>query len=56
MSDIVARMGIVGELLQFLWSRKLYWLIPLIISLVIFGLVLIMGSHPILGQFIYPLF
>ena len=56
MSEFVARMGIFGELLQFLWARKLYWLIPLIITLIVFALLIIMGSNPIVGQFIYPFF
>ncbi len=56
MRDMLARMGIIGELLQFLWRRKLYWLIPMIITLVIFAVLIILGSNPATQPFIYTLF
>ncbi|RMG89841.1 MAG: hypothetical protein D6712_01045 [Chloroflexi bacterium] len=53
--DISARMGIVGELFSFLWKRKLYWLIPMIIVLVVLiALIIIAGTGPG-GIFIYSL-
>ena len=56
MRDIIARLGIWGELLQFLWRRKLYWIIPLILILGIFALLIILGGNPVTAPFIYPLF
>jgi len=56
MRDFLARMGILGELLQFLWRRKLYWLIPMIITLIIFAVLIILGSNPATQPFIYTLF
>ena len=56
MRDFVARMGVLGELLQFLWRRKLYWLIPMIITLVIFAVLIIVGGASGGGAFIYTLF
>jgi hypothetical protein len=56
MRDMLARMGILGELLQFLWRRKLYWLIPMIITLILFAVLLILGSNPATQPFIYTLF
>lgn len=56
MNDFFARMGIVGELLQFLWERKLYWLIPMILVLIIFGAIIVLGSNPSTAPFIYTLF
>lgn len=45
-----------NELLSFLWKRKLWWLIPMIIVFVLFGiLVLVIGSSP-LAPIIYPIF
>ena len=32
-----ANLGVIGEFLEFLWERKLWWLIPLIIVLLLFG-------------------
>lgn len=56
MRDFVARMGILGELLMFLWKRKLYWLIPMILTLIIFAILIILGSNPATQPFIYTLF
>ena len=56
MNDVLVRMGIVGELLRFLWRRKLYWLIPMIITLIIFAILIIVGSNPATQPFIYTLF
>ena len=50
------RMGVLGELLAFLWKRKLYWMLPLVISLLVFAIVIIVGSAGPAGVFIYPLF
>lgn len=56
MQDFFMKIGILGELLAFLWKRKLYWLIPLIVTLLVFGIIIIIGSSGPLGAFIYPLF
>ena len=56
MSDMIPRMGILGELLQFLWRRKLYWLIPMIIMLALFIVLIILSSNPATAPFIYPMF
>lgn len=54
-SDFVSRLGIIGELLRFLWARKLWWLIPMIIALLVFGILMLLASSSILAPFIYPL-
>jgi hypothetical protein len=55
-SEFVARMGILGELLGFLWRRKLYWMIPMVLTLFIFAIIIILGSSGPGGVFIYTLF
>ncbi|HVO44326.1 MAG TPA: DUF5989 family protein [Aggregatilineales bacterium] len=52
----LSRLGILGELLRFLWARKLWWLIPMFLALLIFGLLILLGSSGPLGHFIYTLF
>ncbi len=54
--DFFMRLGILGELLTFLWKRKLYWLIPLIVTLLVFALLIVVGSAGPGGAFIYTLF
>jgi hypothetical protein len=48
--------GVVGELLGFLWARKLWWIIPMVTVLLLFGLLVIFGSASGLAPFIYTLF
>jgi len=54
--SMFSNVGIVGELLNFLWKRKLWWLIPMVAVLLIFGLLLIFASASGVGPFIYTLF
>jgi hypothetical protein len=48
--------GVMGELLGFLWSNKRWWLIPMVVMLLVFGLLIIVGSNPAIAPFIYTLF
>lgn len=51
-----SNIGVVGELVNFLWERKLWWLIPMVAVLLIFGLLVIFASASGVGPFIYTLF
>jgi hypothetical protein len=53
---LLTKLGIFGELLTFLWRRKLWWLIPMVVVLVLFGLVLIFTQSSVVAPFIYSLF
>jgi len=53
---LMSKLGIFGELLVFLWRRKLWWMIPMIIVLILFGLVLIFTQSSAVAPFIYTLF
>jgi len=53
---VLSRMGILGELLRFLWRRKLWWLIPLIVMLILFVILLVAAQGSALAPFIYTLF
>jgi Family of unknown function (DUF5989) len=50
------RFGIAGELLSFLWERKLWWLIPMVLVLLAFGGLMVTAQSSALGPFIYTLF
>jgi hypothetical protein len=52
----LGRLGIVGELFVFLWRRKLWWLIPMVAVLILFGLLLIFAQASAVAPFIYTLF
>ena len=50
------RFGIAGELISFLWQRKLWWLIPMVFVLLVFGGLMVTAQSSALGPFIYTLF
>lgn len=56
MNDFFMRMGVLGELLAFFWRRKLYWLIPMIVTLLLFAIIIVIGNSGVGGAFIYTLF
>jgi hypothetical protein len=50
------RIGIMGELLGFLWRRRLWWLSPMVVALLLIGLLLVFAQSSAIGPFIYTLF
>jgi hypothetical protein len=48
--------GVAGEVLRFLWSRKMWWLIPMVSVLLLMGLLLIFATASGIAPFIYTLF
>ena len=54
--DLISRVGIVQELMDFFWQRKLWWLIPLVLLLLLFSLLLVFAEGTGLGPFIYAIF
>jgi hypothetical protein len=50
-------MDFFKDLAKFLWERKLWWLLPVILVLLVFGTLLIVSSFsPAAAPFIYSLF
>lgn len=54
--SMVSNFSVVGELLGYLWKQRLWWLIPMVALLMIFGLLIIFASSSGVGPFIYTLF
>ena len=54
--NFVSKLGIAGELLFFLWERKLWWMIPMVTILLLFGLLMIFAQGTAVAPFIYTLF
>lgn len=50
------RLSTVVEVLQFLHERRKYWLGPIIILFVLFGVLIVAGETSGLGPFVYPFF
>jgi hypothetical protein len=53
---MITNSGVIGEVIQFLWARKLWWLIPMVSVLLLFGLLLIFATSSGVAPFIYTLF
>ena len=54
--NAAAGAGTIAELVQFLWERKLWWMIPLVLTLVLVGVLLLIGQASGVAPFIYTLF
>jgi hypothetical protein len=52
----VNRLGIMGELLVFLWQQKLWWMIPMVVVLLLLGILMIFAQSSAIAPFIYTLF
>ncbi len=54
--DLLSKASIVSEFLQFLWERKLWWMIPMFVVFLAIGLLLVFAQGSALAPFIYTLF
>jgi uncharacterized membrane protein len=53
---LAERFSIASELLRFFWERKLWWMMPMLILLLIFGFLIIFAQSSAIAPFIYTLF
>jgi hypothetical protein len=56
LKNVVGGADTIGELLQFLWQRKLWWMIPLVATLLLVAVLLLVGEVTGVAPFIYTLF
>lgn len=54
--DAVRRLGVVGELLSFLWRERLWWMIPILLAVLGVGALVFFASSPAVAPFVYTLF
>jgi len=47
---------VLSEFLQFLKQEKKYWLVPIVVVFVLFGLLLVFSQSSAIAPFIYTLF
>jgi len=50
------RLQVVRELIHFLRARRLWWLLPMLAVLLVFGLLLVLAQGSSVAPFIYTLF
>ncbi len=51
-----SKLSTIREFVGFLWERKLWWLIPLMLLILMIGLVLVVSQGTVFAPFIYALF
>jgi hypothetical protein len=54
--NMITNTGTARELLQFLRAEKMWWLVPMMAVLLVFGLLLAFASSSGIGAFIYTLY
>jgi Family of unknown function (DUF5989) len=54
--SLSGRFAIASELLQFFWERKLWWLMPMVVLLLGFGMLIVFAQSSAVAPFIYTLF
>ena len=55
-SSLSSRSGTIGELFAFLWANKLWWIIPFVVIVVLFGTLVVFAQATPVSPFIYALF
>ena len=56
LSGMAANAGVLAQLLSYLWKHGMWWMIPMVSVLVIFGILLVFATTSGIGPFIYTLF
>ncbi|MEN3340133.1 MAG: hypothetical protein V7647_3809 [Acidobacteriota bacterium] len=54
--NVAGGMSTIGELFQFLWAHRLWWLMPFVAVLILAAVLLIVGEITGVAPFIYTLF
>ncbi len=51
-----SKIGVFSQFVKFLWQRKKFWLLPIVIILVLVGVLLVATQGSVVAPFIYTLF
>jgi hypothetical protein len=47
---------LIKDISQFMWERKQYWIVPVIISVVLVAILIIFGGSAAVTPFVYSIF
>ena len=56
LTRLTTRLNTIKELFAFFWHQRLWWLMPMMIIFLLFGLLLIFVQGSVFAPFIYTLF
>ncbi len=54
--SMMTNTAVLGEVIHFLWARKLWWMIPMVSVLLMVGFLLVISASSPAAPFIYTLF
>jgi hypothetical protein len=54
--NVAGGAGIIRELFRFLWTRRLWWIVPFVVTLLLVAVLLLVGEATGVAPFIYTLF
>ena len=54
-AQLKTRAAIIGEVFSFLWKRKLWWLIPLAVVILLLGVLFALAQVSSASPWMYPL-
>lgn len=54
--DAARRLGVVNGLLAFLWRKRLWWMIPILLAVLAVAVIVGLTAHPAAAPFVYTLF
>ena len=52
----MSKLQIAGQYLEFIRKYKKWWVMPIVILLLLFGILIVFGQSSVLAPFIYTLF
>jgi len=52
----MGKLEIVGELFGFIWTKRKWWLAPIILFLLLLGVLIVFSESSAVAPFIYTLF
>ena len=53
---LLSRAGVIGRLFAFLWQERLWWMVPMVLILLVFGALILFSQSSAIAPFIYTLF
>jgi hypothetical protein len=56
LKNMTSGAGTIGELFQFLWAKRLWWLLPFVGTLLLLAILLLIGQASGIAPFIYTIF
>lgn len=56
LKNMTTGLGTVGELFEYLWAYKVWWLVPFVATLLLVAILVLVGELTGAAPFIYTLF